>query len=226
MIRLTILLAFVASRLGCQTCELERANPVTCLTLEYVRDLAIMARAEESGKAEARASDDTTVSAFYVIKTRMNAERLIRTQLAAYRASPDRKTADAARYAQQVFSIFLRWDSTAEANLRRIVAFKSSVGEMEELQAEQKVHADQSLELLIAGSGAVLDASILMQGRPPRAVGRRMTVANRDRIVAEIEKAFRGHLTVEPDSLWYSGWAATAASMRSNLLDAGWKYLP
>ena len=53
---------------------------------------------------------------------------------------------------------------------------------------------------------------------------RQMTLTQRDQIVAEIERAFAGHLSVESDGFWYSGWAATAASMRSNLLDKGWNY--
>ena len=109
--------------------------------------------------------------------------------------------------------------------MRRIVAGKSSVGEMEELSAQHKVNGDQLSRLMMAGAGEVVDASLIVEGPATPITKRRMTTQQRDRIVAEIERSFAGHLNVERDKLWYSGWAATAASIRKNLL-GGWKYLP
>jgi hypothetical protein len=51
-----------------------------------------------------------------------------------------------------------------------------------------------------------------------------MTIAERDRIVTEIERSFKGHLSVEPDGLWRSVFAATAAGIRDSLLQKGWQY--
>jgi hypothetical protein len=183
-----------------------------------------MAQAEEASKEEARSDSDKVVSGFYGLKTRMNAERFIRLQLHKYRVSRDAKAATAGTYADQVFAVFYGWDSTAEANLRRIVRMKSSVAEMQELTAEYEVHGDESLKLLFATAGEILDASLIVEGPAIPVTKRRMTIGQRDQIVAEIDHAFAGHLSVEPDGLWYSGWAATAANIRDSLLDKGWKY--
>ena len=177
-------------------------------------------------KAQAGRDSDEMVSGFYAIKSRMNAERLIRQRLIEYRKSRDSAAATAASYADKTFALFYAWDSAAEASLRRIAAFKSSVGEMQELRADQKVHADESLKLLIAVAGELLDDTLILEGPDTRVTKRRMTLSQRDQIVGEIERAFAGHLAVEEDGLWHSGWAATAATIRDNLLDKGWKYSP
>jgi hypothetical protein len=223
--RALALLILAASPLSAQTCELRDATPVTCLALEYVRALSTMAQAEETSKVEARSDSDKVVSGFYALKTRMNTEWFIRLQLHKYRVSKDAKAATAGTYADQVFAVFYVWDSTSEANLRRIVRMKSSVAEMQELTAEYEVHGDESLKLLFATAGEILDASLIIEGPSTPITKRRMTIGQRDQIVAEIDRAFAGHLSIEPDGLWYSGWAATAANIRDNLLEKGWLYM-
>ena len=222
--RAWILLVATAMPLQAQTCELKAATPVACLTVDFVQALATMARVEESGKAEAQLSQDPTEGAFYTVKSRMNAETRLRGGFARYRSSGDRRVTKAAKYAEDVFRILYAWDSAAEVNLRRAATFKSSLGEMQELAAEQKVHGDQTLDLLFATAGEILDADLIIEGPSTPITKRRMTLGQRDEIVAEIDRAFAGHLALEPDGLWYSGWAATAASIRSSLLDKGWKY--
>lgn len=222
--RTWILLVVAAAPLQSQTCELKAATPVTCLSLDFVRALSSMAMIDETTKAEALASQDAMESGFYAVKSRMNAESRLKRQFARYRSVGDRRAATAADYVEKVFGILYGWDSAGEANLRRMARFKSSVAEMQELTAAKKVHDDQGLELLFAASGEILDASLIVEGPSTPVTKRRMTLTQRDEIVAEIERAFAGHLSVESDGFWYSGWAATAASMRSNLLDKGWNY--
>lgn len=222
--RAWILLVVAAAPLQSQTCELKAATPVTCLTLDFVRALSSMAMIDEAAKAEALASQDPIESAFYAVKSRMNGESRLKRQFARYRSAGDRHAAGAAEYVERVFGILYEWDSAGEVDIRRVAGFKSSVGEMQELTAAKKVHDDQALELLAAASGTILDASLIVEGPSTPITKRQMTLTQRDQIVAEIERAFAGHLSVESDGFWYSGWAATAASMRSNLLGKGWNY--
>lgn len=201
------------------------ATPISCLTLEYVRALAMMARAEEAIKTESRSNHDAMESGFYAVKTRMNAERMIRRLLVPYLNSTDSAAKEAAGHADKVFALFYAWDSAGEANLRRIAGFRSSVGEMQELLAQHKVDGDNTLNYLFAIAGELLDASLIVEPKATRVTKRRMTLRQRDRIVAEVTRSFAGHLKVEPDKLWYSSWAAVASAIRSNLLDS-WTYMP
>ena len=223
--RAWILFVLAAMPLQAQTCELSTPTPVTCLTLDFVRALSSMAMIEEAVKAEALTSHDPIETAFYGTKSRMAAESQLRRQFARYRSAGDKHTAPAADYVEKVFGILFAWDSAGEVDIRRVARFKSSVAEMQELTAERKVHDDQAFKLLIAASGEILDASLVVEGPSTPITKRQMTLKQRDEIIAEIDRAFAGHLSVEPDGFWYSGWAATAVSIRRNLLDKGWNYI-
>ena len=97
----------------------------------------------------------------------MNAELFIRRRLIQYLRSPDKRAAEAAKFAARVFDILYAWDSAGEQDMPRIVAGKSSVGEMEELSAQHKVNGDQLSRLMMGGAGEVLNARSLSKGGQP-----------------------------------------------------------
>lgn len=80
-----------------QSCEVARARPSTCLMLEYVRALALMAQAEEGARSESAKDSDAVESGFYAIKSRLHAESRISYMLEPYRHSREPKTARAAK---------------------------------------------------------------------------------------------------------------------------------
>jgi hypothetical protein len=210
--------------LEAQSCGIDHATPVTCLTVEWVRTLAALQRTEDQTTREVPKITDGVEAGFYAIKTRLNAELFAIRELQPYRSSSDKKVAAAAAYPIKVIQRFASQDSAQQVALRRIVAFKSSVGEMQELSAERRVEQDQALTLLMAATGAVLDASVVVEAGADKVNKRRMTIRERDAIVAEIDAVFSEHSKVESDVLWYSAFAGVAASIRENLMGQ-WVYL-
>ena len=223
-IPLVVASIFIPTQLHAQSCGVTTASPVACLTLEWVRTLAALQRTEDEVKdAGSRISDGVELG-FYAIKKRLIAQSFAVRQLQPYRNSPDRKVASAAAFPVKVIQRFNTLDSAQQVALRRIAAFKSSVGEMQELSAERKVQNDQALSLLMAATGEVLDASVIVDPKVDKVSKRRMTIRERDMIVAAIDSTFLAHDKVESDGLWYSTYAAVAATLRANLMGQ-WVYL-
>lgn len=220
----TVVAVAWSQRLEAQSCGIRDAAPATCLTVEWVRTLAALQRTEDNVSVEAGKISDPMEAGFYAIKTRMFAQSLAIRQLQPYRKSADKKVAVAAAYPIMVIQRFNTQDSAQQVALRRIAAFKSSVGEMQELSAERKVQQDQALTLLMAASGEILDASLIIEPGADKVTKRRMTIRERDAIVAEIDAAFSAHSKVESDGLWYSAFAGVVSTIRENLMGE-WVYL-
>lgn len=222
-------LIVAVSRAAAQACVVAQHVPhaSTCLVLEYAQAMARMADAENGVNAAMPDTADVEARAFYAMKSRMIAERLTLSRFRPYRTSRDKEVAEAARYVVSVFSILLSWDSTGEVDYRRILRFEMPLPELQEKRAQQAVTRDKTFELIMAGSGSVLDANVVMpRERGAVVTQRRMTLAERDTIVGEIRSFFKDRLDVDKDHNYTSGWAAVADGIRQSLLNDGWKYSP
>ena len=220
------MVVILAPCVGAQSCGLTRGSSSACLTLEWVRTLTSLQRSENDTREDLKGNKDPISSAFYGIKSRRRAGELAIVHLEDYRGSPDDRTAKSAAFLLDVVSWLMTKDSSKEVTLRRVANYEVSLAELQEMRAAQKVQGEQFLSLLIAATGEVVSASLVIEPDAQHVTKRSMTVVARNAIVAEIDRSFSKHARVERDGFWSSGYAAAAAALRENLLDKGWTYLP
>jgi len=217
---------FCAQPLSAQGCIVGGHVPseATCVVSVYIDFLARMSYAETRAGEAFPDSADVTPRAFAAMKGRLAVEREALLSLRPLRAAKDSSARNAAVYTSKVIVILSAWDSSAQADYRRIIRFEMPLAQLEEKRAEQAQRADQSLKLLIAAGGSALDGTVVMRGG--KAAMRRMTEADRDTLVATLERHFGSRMKVDSTGNWSSGWGAMASTLRDGLLQPGWQYLP
>ena len=220
-------LAWPSSPARAQGCILGNAvpKPSVCVIVDYVEALGRMAEAERSARTTFSDTNDVEERAFYAMKGRMDAGRRAITTFQRYQTARDTSVRRAGRDVVTVFRWLVRNDSIGELDYRRILRFQMPLPELQEKRAEQAQNRDKTLDLLLAAAGDVLDASLVVVRGAPKVTDRDMVLAERDSIVALIDRTFPGEIGVAPDHTYASGWAAAATAIRENLLQ-DWHYHP
>lgn len=208
--------SFQSSTANAQICGLRAANDATCLTLDYVRALGRLQMAAEAGHDHSSA--DKVADVFYAIKMQRDALGFAQRMLRPYTSSSDTITAQAARYVIEALSIASARNDSNEVSMRRAARGEMQGAQLSESSADMQFWNDKMLELFIAATGAVLDASVQLPGVEGHVSKRRMTTSQRNAILREYAAIFGRKTRLD------TNWSAAAGVLRQNLSDRRWRY--